>query len=92
MVAWRHDFVAVFGAMQDHGDVPHGVMQCNHGAVPHGAMQKGSDCEIFIDLVYFALKFPKRVNCSHFYDARDQCRPCALSSATIAARLLEPHN
>jgi hypothetical protein len=67
MVAWRHDFVAVFSVMQDHGAVPHGVVQCNHGAVPHGAMQKGSDCEIFADLVYFALNFPKRVNCSHFY-------------------------
>jgi hypothetical protein len=62
MIAWRHDFVAVFGAMQDHGAV-----QYNHGAVPHGAMQKWSDCEIFADLVYFALKFPKMVNCSHFY-------------------------
>jgi hypothetical protein len=30
-------------------------------------MQKGSDCEIFADLVYFVLKFPKRVNCGHFY-------------------------
>jgi hypothetical protein len=60
MVTWRHDFVAVFGVMQDHGAVP-------HGAVPHGAMQKESDCEIFADLVYFALKFQKRVNCSHFH-------------------------
>jgi hypothetical protein len=67
MVAWRHDFVAVFGVMQDHGAVPHGAVQCNHGAVPHGAMQKGSDCEIFADLIYFALNFPERVNCSHFY-------------------------
>jgi hypothetical protein len=67
MVAWRHDFVVVFGIMQDHGAVPHGTVQFNHGAVPHGAMQKGSDCEIFADLVYFALKFPKRVNCSHFH-------------------------
>jgi hypothetical protein len=58
-----HVFVVV------HGAVPHGAVQCNHGAVPHGAMQKGSDCEIFTDLVYFALKFPKRVNCSHFYSS-----------------------
>jgi hypothetical protein len=62
MVAWRHDFVAVFGVMQDHGAVPHGAVQYNHGAV-----QKGLDCEIFADLVYFALKFLKRVNYSHFY-------------------------
>jgi hypothetical protein len=33
-------------------------------------MQKGLDCEIFADLVYFALKFRKRVNCSHFHHAR----------------------
>jgi hypothetical protein len=62
MVAWRHDFVAVFGVMQDHGAV-----QCNHGAVPHDAIQKGSNCEIFADLIYFALNFPKKVNCSHFH-------------------------
>jgi hypothetical protein len=65
MVAWRHDFVAVFGVMQDHDAVPHGAVQCNHGV-----MQKGSDCEIFADLVYFALKFQKRVNCSHFHQIR----------------------
>jgi hypothetical protein len=53
--------------MQDHGAVPHDAVQYNHGAVPHDAVQKGSDCEIFADLVYFALKFPKRVNYSHFY-------------------------
>jgi hypothetical protein len=53
--------------MQDHGAVPHGTVQCNHGAVPHGAMQKGLDCEIFTDLIYFALKFSKRVNCNHFH-------------------------
>jgi hypothetical protein len=32
-------------------------------------MQKRSDCENFVDLVYFALKFWKRVNYSHFYRA-----------------------
>jgi hypothetical protein len=53
--------------MQDHGAVPHGAVQCNHGAVPYGAMQKGSDCEIFSDPVYFVLKFPKRVNYSYFH-------------------------
>jgi hypothetical protein len=67
MVVWRHDFVAVFSVMQDHGAVPHGAVQCNHGAVPHGANEKGSDCEIFTVLVYFALKFPKRINCSHIW-------------------------
>jgi hypothetical protein len=63
MIAWRHDFVAVFGVMQDHG----AAMQCNYGAVPHDAMQKGSDYDFFADLVYFALKFLKRINCSHFH-------------------------
>jgi hypothetical protein len=53
--------------MQDHGAVPHGAMQFNHDAVPYGAMQKRSDCEIFSDLIYFALKFPKRVNYSYFH-------------------------
>jgi hypothetical protein len=33
-------------------------------------MQKGSDCEIFPDLVYFMLKFPKRVNYSYFHQSR----------------------
>jgi hypothetical protein len=32
-------------------------------------MQKGSDCEIFSDPVYFVLKFPKRVNYSYFHYA-----------------------
>jgi hypothetical protein len=73
MVAWRHDFVAVFGVMPDHGAVPHGAVphgavQCNHGAVPHGAIQKGSDCEIFTDLVYFVLKFPKKLIVAIFTD------------------------
>jgi hypothetical protein len=54
MIAWPHDFVAIFSVMQD------------HGAVPHGAVQKESDCEIFADLIYFALKFPKKINCTHF--------------------------
>jgi hypothetical protein len=67
MVAWRHDFVAVFGVMQDHGAVPHGAMQCNHGAIRYGAMQKGSDYKKIADLIYFALKFPKRVNYSYFH-------------------------
>jgi hypothetical protein len=53
--------------MQDHGTVPHGAMQCNYDAVPHGAMQKESDCEIFVDPVYFVLKFQQRVNFIHFY-------------------------
>jgi hypothetical protein len=66
MVAWCHDFVAVFGVMQDHGAVPYGAVQCNHGAVSYGTMQKRSDCEIFANLVYFVLKFSKRVNYSHF--------------------------
>jgi hypothetical protein len=69
MVAWRRDFGAVFGAMQDHGAVPHDAMQCNHDAVPHGAMQKGSDCEIFTYSICFVLKFWRRVNYSHFYVA-----------------------
>jgi hypothetical protein len=67
MIAWCHDFVAVFDVMQDHGAVPHDAMQCNHRAVPHGAMQKGSDCKFFAYLAYFTLKFPKKVNCSHFH-------------------------
>jgi hypothetical protein len=53
--------------MQDHGAVPHGAVQYNHGVVPHGAMQKGSDYKNFTDLIYFALKFPKKVNYSHFH-------------------------
>jgi hypothetical protein len=73
MVAWRHNFVAVFGVMQDHGAVPHSAVQCNHDAVPYGAMQKGLDCEIFVDLIYFVLKFPKRVNCSHFHERIRHC-------------------
>jgi hypothetical protein len=43
--------------MQDHGAVPYSAMQCNHDTVPHGAMQKESDFEIFIEPVYFVLKF-----------------------------------
>jgi hypothetical protein len=45
-------------------------MQYNHDAVPHDAMQKGSDCEIFPDPVYFVLKFLKGANYSYFH-ARD---------------------
>jgi hypothetical protein len=52
-LAWRYDFVAVFGVMQDHGVVPHNVVQYNHGVVPHSAIQKGLDCEIFTDLIYY---------------------------------------
>jgi hypothetical protein len=44
-VAWRNDFVVVFGVMQDHGGVPHGAVQYNHGAVSHNTMQKESDCK-----------------------------------------------
>jgi hypothetical protein len=66
-LAWRYDFVVVFGVMQDHGVVPHNAVQCNHGVVPHSAIQKGLDCEIFTDLIYYTLKVPKRVNCSHFH-------------------------
>jgi hypothetical protein len=65
MVAWHRDFGAVFGAMQDHGAIPYGAMQCNHDAIPHGAMQKWSYCEIFTDSVYFVLKFWRRVNYGH---------------------------
>jgi hypothetical protein len=43
-----------------------------HGAVPHDAMQKWSNCEIFVDLIYFALKFSKRVNYSHFHKESQQ--------------------
>jgi hypothetical protein len=76
MVAWRHNFVAVFGVMQDHGAVPHSAVQYNHGVVPHDAMQKGSDCENFAGLVYFVLKFQKRVNCSHFHGGGgEKCEP-----------------
>jgi hypothetical protein len=57
MVAWRRDFGAVFGAMQDHGAIPNDAMQCNHEAIPHGAMQKRSDYEIFTNPIYFVLKF-----------------------------------
>jgi hypothetical protein len=53
--------------MQDHGAVPYGAMQYNHDAVPHGAMQKGSDCENFLDPIYFVLKFLKRINYSYFH-------------------------
>jgi hypothetical protein len=54
--------------MQDHGAVPHGAMQYNHDAVPHGAIQKRSYCKKNPDLVYFVLKFLKRVNYSYFLD------------------------
>jgi hypothetical protein len=61
MVTWRHDFVVVFGVMQDHGAIPHGAVQYNHGAISHNTMQKESDCKKITDLVYFTLKFPKRL-------------------------------
>jgi hypothetical protein len=53
--------------MQDHDAIPHNTEQCNHGAVPHDAMPKKSDCEFFADLIYFTLKFSKKVNYSHFH-------------------------
>jgi hypothetical protein len=67
MVAWRRDFGAVFGVMQDHDVIPHSAIQCNHGALSHNIMQKRLDYEMFTDPVYFLLKFFKRVNYSHFY-------------------------
>jgi hypothetical protein len=60
MVAWRRDFGAVFGVMQDHDVIPHNVIQCNHGALSHNIMQKRLDYEMFTDPVYFVLKFLKR--------------------------------
>jgi hypothetical protein len=57
MVAWRRDFSAVFGAMQDYDAVPHNAMQYNHDAISHDAIQKRSYCKKFTYPVYFVLKF-----------------------------------
>jgi hypothetical protein len=44
----------------------------------HGAMQKELNCEIFTDLIYFTLKFLKRINYNHFYvDTRASAHPHA---------------
>jgi hypothetical protein len=67
MVARRRDFIVVFGAMQDHSAVPHNAVQYNYDVVPHGVMQKWLDCKKIAYPIYFPLKFPKRVNYSHFH-------------------------